>query len=161
MNKLKLCALPLLAVLLPVNVNAAVGIANDVQPGTIRDVYTNTGGNVSITSAVISQGECVITMTTTSTTSGSIPKTTTISGDTSVHHQRILKSGVPITSDLSVPAGGSFQVVFNPPVVMGDRDTISVQNGSDNSPKPMSDTLINSTGTQATSCTTNFLLQGQ
>jgi hypothetical protein len=117
--------LSLTSTILPLHVSAAVGIANSVPPFTTQNIYiVPERTTVSLNSAVFSQGDC------------------TQIGVFSVHHQRILKSGNPITADITIPPGGSFQLIFNPPIVFQARDIISVENGDFN-------------------CTSNFLLQGQ
>lgn len=118
--------------MLSLDANATVLIKNGVQPNTTSIIYTVPAGKTfTLQSATFSQGQCVMGAT---------------AVDTAVHRQKILKSNIAITSDITVPAGASFQLVFNPPIVYTAGQKVSVQNGNvDNS----------------ISCTSNFLLQGK
>jgi hypothetical protein len=80
---------------------------------------------VNISSVVFSQGDCAYGY------------------PLSVLHQKVMVSGYPVTAEVAIPAGGSFQLSFNPSLFVRAGDTISVFNGD----------------TSGYSCNTNFFVQ--
>lgn len=62
--------------------------------------------------------------------------------DRPYYKQRIYKSGIPITSNLSTGHAGSYYLMFNPPIVFNAGDTLEVENGNDE-------------------CTTSWFIQGR
>ena len=114
------------AAAMPIHVGALVLMTNDLPPNTTKSLLKVSAGKVfKLNSAVISVAGCA--------TSVGV-----------IYRQRILKSGKPITADLSIGVGHSFQITFDPAITYAAGNVLAVQN-ADNS---------------GYTCSMNFTIQG-